>query len=262
MNQSEELTKLNMSKYQNPYHGLISHRPKQAFLLSCNIIHQMDDEKIIISRKFGYRSLFITLAAGNFLILFMGIIRLDWGIALMALDGYLILGLLFLLHEKRFKATFEFNRKNHTVTFPRGLLGKGKTLPFSEVKLIIKHRLSPYVGPVKGAYYSHLRSKDDSVTSHDLDMNVPTAESWSWILWYMDRHRVLPPSEVLDSFRIRDAQRLRGLKDLEPLHRMTYYIESISRNFVESVKDLDLKPETPIEAVSEEPLDALIEKCK
>jgi len=230
-------------------------------LPSCNIIQQMDDEKIIISRKFGYRSLFITLAAGNLVPLLVGLISLDMDYIFVVLDIYLLLGLLFLLHEKRFKATFEFNRKNHTVTFPRGLLGRGETLPFREIKLIIKHRRST-IGPAGGASFSYIRSKDDSVTSHDFDMNVPTAESWSWLLWYMDRNRVLPPSEILNPYRMKDAKRLRDLKSQEPLHRMTYYIESISRDFVESVKDLDLKPETPIEAFSEETLESLIKKCK
>ncbi len=47
-------------------------------------------------------------------------------------------------------------------------------------------------------------------------------ESWSWWLWYMDRDRPLPPSEVLDQYRERDNDRLCNEEYPEPRSECDY----------------------------------------
>lgn len=255
MDKNDELKKLFMSKNQRPYRGLISDRPIPAFEETFIKTHTMNDEKIIVSRVVSYISFIITMAAGNLFILLVGIFHSSLFEIIIAIFFFIILAAFYFVHKLWVNATFEFNRTSSTVTVPCGFFSKRTTVDFMNVKAEIKIRRGPIGGPGSTL---QIYKKDNTTKSHCLDIARPYCESWSWIVWYMDRNRVLPVGEIFDKYRSKDAARLRKAEYPSSLYKATYYIEYITKDFVDSVKSLDIEQQSPIKPLKDETLDALM----
>ena len=79
------------------------------------------------------------------------------------------------------------DRLNGIITFPGFLYGKAITMPFEEV-----------LAAVKGGYgagsptLAILRKNKLTSTSYDFDLQFSPIQSWSFMVWYMDKNRPLP----------------------------------------------------------------------
>ncbi|WP_314271704.1 hypothetical protein, partial [Capnocytophaga sputigena] len=85
------------------------------------------------------------------------------------------------------------DRLNGIITFPGFLYGKPITMPFDEVLAAVKGGYG-----VGMATLAILRKNKLTSTSYDFDLQYEPIQSWSFIVWYMDKNRPLPPGKVFD----------------------------------------------------------------
>ena len=106
------------------------------------------------------------------------------------------------------------DRLNGIITFPGFLYGKPITMPFEEV-----------LASVKGGYgagsptLAILRKNKLTSTSYDFDLEYEPIKSWSFMVWYMDKNRPLPPGKVFDPYRQKDYERRKKEGFPKPLYQ-------------------------------------------
>ena len=106
------------------------------------------------------------------------------------------------------------DRLNGIITFPGFLYGKPITMPFEEV-----------LASVKGGYgagsptLAILRKNKLTSTSYDFDLQYEPLKSWSFMVWYMDKNRPLPPGKVFDPYRQKDYERRKKEGFPKPLYQ-------------------------------------------
>ncbi|SIR09864.1 hypothetical protein SAMN05920897_1403 [Alkalispirochaeta americana] len=124
----------------------------------------------------------------------------------------------YFIREKALPKHYVFDRLNQTVTLPTGLLHKPKTYRFTD--------LFPAVGSVWsqfGPMGVHLAlSVRKWGYGHIVGIEKKPWESWSWLVWYMDKNRPLPPGTALDPYREKDRHRRKQEGNPEPLFPMEY----------------------------------------
>lgn len=118
--------------------------------------------------------------------------------------------LIFALSQPKKEVTYD--RKNGTITF--SIRGWSKTYPFESMSAALKvnaHNNCVEVYPNK-----------DCSKSFTIINNQPSGEEairyWSFIVWYMDRNRELPPFARFDPYREKDLERLRKENFPQPLY--------------------------------------------
>ncbi len=112
-----------------------------------------------------------------------------------------------------------FDRKNGLITFPNIYIQKNITMPFKNVmwdhftkqgrsariikntEIIIKSPTSIFYG---FSFYPFFKRPTNNLTYHS--MFFPE-ETISFLKWYMDKNRPLPPCKIFDSFREKDFLR-------------------------------------------------------
>ena len=102
------------------------------------------------------------------------------------------------------------DRLNGIITFPGIFYGKPITMPFDKVLPFLKFN---GIGASVSLGFCHHKIL---ATSIRID-NTPKS-SWSFIVWYMDKNRPLPPGKVFDPYRKRDYERRKAEGFLEPLY--------------------------------------------
>ena len=102
------------------------------------------------------------------------------------------------------------DRLNGIITFPGVFYGKPITMPFDKVLPFLKFN---GIGASVSLGFCHHKIL---ATSIRID-NTPKS-SWSFIVWYMDKNRPLPPGKVFDPYRKRDYERRKAEGFLEPLY--------------------------------------------
>ena len=102
------------------------------------------------------------------------------------------------------------DRLNGIITFPGVFYGKPITMPFDKVSAALKFN---GIGAGVSLGFSHHKIL---ATSIRID-NTPKS-SWSFIVWYMDKNRPLPPGKVFDLYRKRDYERRKAEGFPEPLY--------------------------------------------
>ena len=102
------------------------------------------------------------------------------------------------------------DRLNGIVTFPNVFYGKPITIPFDKVLAALK--LNGKNGPVSLGFYHH------KILATNIDLDYRPKSSWSFIVWYMDKNRSLPPGKVFDPYRKRDYERRKAEGFPEPLY--------------------------------------------
>ena len=106
------------------------------------------------------------------------------------------------------------DRLNGIITFPGFLYGKAITMPFEEV-----------LAEVRGGYgagsptLAILRKNKLTSTSYDFDLQYEPLKSWSFMVWYMDKNRPLPPGEIFDPYRQKDYERRKKEGFPKPLYQ-------------------------------------------
>ena len=106
------------------------------------------------------------------------------------------------------------DRLNGIITFPGFLYGKPITMPFDEVLAAVKGGYG-----VGMATLAILRKNKLTSTSYDFDLQYEPLKSWSFMVWYMDKNRPLPPGEIFDPYRQKDYERRKKEGFPKPLYQ-------------------------------------------
>ena len=106
------------------------------------------------------------------------------------------------------------DRLNGIITFPGFLYGKPITMPFEEVLAAVKGGYG-----VGMATLAILRKNKLTSTSYDFDLQYEPLKSWSFMVWYMDKNRPLPPGEIFDPYRQKDYERRKKEGFPKPLYQ-------------------------------------------
>ena len=106
------------------------------------------------------------------------------------------------------------DRLNGIITFPGFLYGKAITMPFDEVLAAVKGGYG-----VGMATLAILRKNKLTSTSYDFDLQYEPLKSWSFMVWYMDKNRPLPPGEIFDPYRQKDYERRKKEGFPKPLYQ-------------------------------------------
>ena len=107
-----------------------------------------------------------------------------------------------------------FDRKHGTITFPGSLWNKNITMPFDKIKFCI----STGGHNVVGAGKLELVKPETLPKRYPIGFWGSYSEDLSFITWYMDRNRPLPPGELFDPFRERDFERRKAEGFPPPLY--------------------------------------------
>ena len=102
------------------------------------------------------------------------------------------------------------DRLNGIITFPGIFYGKPITIPFDKVLPVSKFN---GIGAGESLGFCHHK-----ILATDIDLDYTPKSSWSFIVWYMDKNRSLPPGKVFDPYRKRDYERRKAEGFPEPLY--------------------------------------------
>lgn len=243
----DEHIKLQCSSYNTPFTGKITHRP--SFPGFCGYLERLDDNTLIIKQEHDASfsllySLFAILGFVLLIFIFSGAIFLE-NVLFLLIIAAVCTDVFFryrAIQKTRMNTPFIFHRTHSEVSFPTGSGGDTNTLHIKDIELKMKEHIGK--GPVGGVVRTqsmYIQSKSSNVKSNDLPLNRGTGSTeeiysqWSWILWYMDKNRPLPPESGLEEYRAADTQRLIEANRPEPLIPSNYYVELISQDFIKSV---------------------------
>jgi hypothetical protein len=120
---------------------------------------------------------------------------------------------------------FIFDRQKGTVTYPTGFMRK-RTLPFSQAVFIHGYLQN-------GAQYIGIRHANGVTWSNlAFDFNIDAEIIWSFLVWYMDKNRPLPPGEELDTYRQEDYERRKAEGFPKPLYMAKITMTDVDGNTV------------------------------
>ena len=104
------------------------------------------------------------------------------------------------------------DRLNGIITFPGFLYGKPITMPFEEV-----------LAEVRGGYGAGMATlallHQNKLTAYSAILESTPLQSWSFMVWYMDKNRPLPPGKVFDPYRQKDYERRKKEGFPKPLYQ-------------------------------------------
>ena len=100
------------------------------------------------------------------------------------------------------------DRLNGIITFPGFLYGKPITMSFEEV-----------LAQIKGKGYGLALLHKNKITFYDVDLEYEPLRSWSFMVWYMDKNRPLPPGKVFDPYRQKDYEHRKKEGFPKPLYQ-------------------------------------------
>ena len=124
---------------------------------------------------------------------------------------YFLIGILLIVyHYTHPPKKIILDRLNGIITFPNIFYGKPITIPFDKVLAALK--LNGIGAPVSLGFYHH------KILSTSIRIDNTPKSSWSFIVWYMDKNRPLPPGKVFDPYRKRDYERRKAEGFPEPLY--------------------------------------------
>ncbi|MCF6351083.1 MAG: hypothetical protein L3J23_08675, partial [Flavobacteriaceae bacterium] len=133
----------------------------------------------------------------------------------------LSIGLLFFLYAYTSpKKQMILDRKNGLLTFPDWFYMKPHTVDFAKYNKFFWAG----TGGTSGALGQQLvTGTPKSARSVWLQTHTPGfSGSWSFMLWYMDKNRPLPPGNAFDPYREKDFERRKAAGFPPPLFKSTY----------------------------------------
>ena len=101
------------------------------------------------------------------------------------------------------KKEFIWNRKDGRLTFPGTIWNENITMPIESIAF-------GYSGPSShgtGAYQLLITRPDKISTGYNCSTGHTAYEDLSFLLWYMDKNRPLPPGTAFDPYRQKDFDR-------------------------------------------------------
>ena len=182
-----------------------------------NDITRADDQFFIMNNSITFRKFHLYIGLIGYLVSYF------FSLANNADDSFSIFIRICLFLFSTFYIIYNFthpkkililDRLNGIITFPGFLYGKAITMPFDEV-----------LAAVKGGYgagmatLAILRKNKLTSTSYDFDLQYKPIQSWSFMVWYMDKNRPLPPGEIFDPYRQKDYERRKKEGFPKPLYQ-------------------------------------------
>ena len=169
-----------------------------------------DDQFYINDLKYGLWYIYLYLAAGCFFISIIGLTS-DKDPIFFTIISFLIGCFCILYYYKHPKKLLILDRLNGLVTYPGFLYSKPYTMSFSDVVA----KIVSSGGRASLVFYHYNGITGTSISAGDY---IPI-RNWSFIVWYMDKNRPLPPGEAFDPYRKKDFQRRKAEGFLPPLYK-------------------------------------------
>ena len=170
-----------------------------------------DDQFYINDLKYGLWYIYLYLAAGCFFISIIGLTS-DKDPIFFTIISFLIGCFCILYYYKHPKKLLILDRLNGLVTYPGFLYSKPYTMSFENIVAGLGK-----IGTNGGVrltffHYNGITGTEINIGSYE----IPKA--WSFIVWYMDKNRPLPPGEAFDLYRKKDFQRRKAEGFPPPLY--------------------------------------------
>ena len=169
-----------------------------------------DDQFYINDLKYGLWYIYLYLAAGCFFISIIGLTS-DKDPIFFTIISFLIGCFCILYYYKHPKKLLILDRLNGLVTYPGFLYSKPYTMSFSDVVA----KIVSSGGRASLVFYHYNGITGTSISAGDY---IPI-RNWSFIVWYMDKNRNLPPGEAFDPYREKDFHRRKAEGFLPPLYK-------------------------------------------
>ena len=168
-----------------------------------------DDQFYINDLKYGLWYIYLYLAAGCFFISIIGLTS-DKDPIFFTIISFLIGCFCILYYYKHPKKLLILDRLNGLVTYPGFLYSKPYTMSFSDVVA----KIVSSGGRASLVFYHYNGITGTSISAED----YKPSGNWSFIVWYMDKNRPLPPGEAFDPYRKKDFQRRKAEGFPPPLY--------------------------------------------
>ena len=125
---------------------------------------------------------------------------------------FFIIGSFSFLHYYKYsKELLVLDRLNGMVTYPGFLFSKPCSVPFDELLASVASFANAGASLV---FYHYNGITGTSISAED----YKPSGNWSFIVWYMDKNRPLPPGEAFDPYRKKDFQRRKAEGFPPPLY--------------------------------------------
>ena len=126
---------------------------------------------------------------------------------------FFIIGSFSFLHYYKYsKKLLVLDRLNGMVTYPGFLFSKPCSVPFDELLASVASFANAGASLV---FYHYNGITGTSIFAGKCKISG----NWSFIVWYMDKNRPLPPGEAFDPYRKKDFQRRKAEGFLPPLYK-------------------------------------------
>jgi len=180
-----------------------------------NDITRADDQFFIMNNSITFRNFHLYIGLIGYLLSYF------FSLANNADDSFSIFIRICLFLFSTFYIIYNFthpkkililDRLNGIITFPGFLYGKPITMPFEEV-----------LAAVKGGYGAGMATlallHQNKLTAYSAILESTPLQSWSFMVWYMDKNRPLPPGKVFDPYRQKDYERRKKEGFPKPLYQ-------------------------------------------
>ncbi|WP_435254272.1 hypothetical protein [Tenacibaculum sp. A30] len=165
----------------------------------------------LIGNIYMYTGMWISFCA---LLYLFGRTVVSKGVNYLGFFLLLSLGFFFIVyHYTRPKKELVLNRLEGLITIPNTLYFKPYTMPFQDALAAwsVKNSGINPTGPSLSLLHPN------GFTSTDV-MGHEVIEDWSFIVWYMDKNRPLPPGSAFDEYRQADFERRKAEGFPKPLY--------------------------------------------
>ena len=199
---------------RNVYPHIILERPREINeMCKENGITRADDQFYIVDKSLYTGKMYMYIGLFFLIFAFFGAFSRDAfeipGVFFLIL--YFLTGILLIVYQYTHPPKkIILDRLNGIITFPGVFYGKPITMPFDKVSAALKFN---GIGAGVSLGFSHHK-----ILATDIDLDYTPIKSWSFIVWYMDKNRPLPPGEAFDPYRKKDFQRRKAEGFPPPLY--------------------------------------------
>ena len=194
-------------------HIILEYPQEKNKMCKENGITRADDQFYIVDKSLYTGKMYMYIGLFFLIFAFFGAFSRDAfeipGVFFLIL--YFLTGILLIVYQYTHPPQkIILDRLNGIITFPNVFYGKPITIPFDKVLAALK--LNGKNGPVSLGFYHH------KILATNIDLDYSPKSSWSFIVWYMDKNRSLPPGKLFDPYRKRDYERRKAEGFPEPLY--------------------------------------------
>ena len=194
-------------------HIILEYPQEKNKMCKENGITRADDQFYIVDKSLYTGKMYMYIGLFFLIFAFFGAFSRDAfeipGVFFLIL--YFLTGILLIVYQYTHPPKkIILDRLNGIITFPGIFYGKPITMPFDKVLPVSKFN---GIGAGESLGFCHHK-----ILATDIDLDYTPKSSWSFIVWYMDKNRSLPPGKVFDPYRKRDYERRKAEGFPEPLY--------------------------------------------